>query len=377
MTTSTTGSLSLFETVRKDRDQGKFKLCGKAWWPHDPDDEPEHDAVEAHQDTPLDESVSLQHVVTTQMFSEKVLIIAMAWHPKFFNVLAVSLSDGRVVVLTIRCSPNSPLSKACISVISVRTQTHGDNAYCVAWGETFDALRDEKEWHVMHLVSGGDDSKLRSSQIWLGRDGGYSNSGYQMETQVSESGVTSLTHLPSKVTTSLTHLTSGATELVHSDMFLVGGYDNIARIVTIKSPRVIVEPVSGPPSLTATTVKLGAATPDLGGSIHKLSVMDYKISYAQLPVVEQKWRILATCAQVGVRIIVITSRNLETNIQVVAKFDEHPGLNYASGFLFKRLMRNTELKRFLEREDMALCVSTSFYDEKMCIWKYDPVNLES
>lgn len=382
ITTSTIGSVSLFQVMDTNRKYEDPFWCDvdtpKTWWHGE--NKPEYDSNGLSQEDELvpvgplpADGVSLKHIKTAHLFPAEVLVISLAWHPKFSNVFAVSLSNGQVAVCTVYTSKEqlgASIEEVQILKLPLTTPLHMDNAYCIAWGQCFEQVRDGVVWHITHLVSGGDDSRLRYTQVGLNDSGGFWD--YPaMEILVSEYGVTSLVHVSSK----------GYHDSIW-DMFLVGGYDNIVRLVTV-----------GSLTLPGKTGKIdnpeGNVKPlssNMGGSIHKLAIMDHRVYDTELWFRRDTWFVLATCAQIGARILRVTAVTDDTaviadtagwplndsarwSLGVAARFQEHIGLNYASGFLPRQRIKDPALKKFLETDDMALCVSTSFEDQLMCVWK--------
>jgi len=80
-----------------------------------------------------------------------------------------------------------------------------------------------------------------------------------------------------------------------------------------------------------------------------------------------KYRILASCMRKGARILEVTrSSSGEWTISVLAKYCNHQSMNYASD------VQPVSMKSPLDQDQERTCVTTSFYDKSLCIWKWDP-----
>jgi hypothetical protein len=78
--------------------------------------------------------------------------------------------------------------------------------------------------------------------------------------------------------------------------------------------------------------------------------------------------VLASCMHAGVRVLRVARDGDEKwSIKVLAKFEEHESMNYASDV-------GPRLNAAGGEENNAItCVSTSFYDRKLCIWRYEGI----
>jgi len=84
-------------------------------------------------------------------------------------------------------------------------------------------------------------------------------------------------------------------------------------------------------------------------------------------VTKVKYRILASCMRKGARILeIVRSSSGEWTIDVLAKYCNHQSMNYASD------VQPVSTKSALEQDQKRICVTTSFYDKSLCIWKWDP-----
>lgn len=81
--------------------------------------------------------------------------------------------------------------------------------------------------------------------------------------------------------------------------------------------------------------------------------------------------VLASCMHAGARVLRVTRRSEsaeevgEWDIEVLAQFTEHESMNYASG-----VWRSGEGGAVdSESKRKLLCVSSSFYDRRVCVWR--------
>lgn len=83
--------------------------------------------------------------------------------------------------------------------------------------------------------------------------------------------------------------------------------------------------------------------------------------------------VLASCMHAGVRIVRVTcSVGKDTSaagvweIETLAQFTEHESMNYASDVWRGGTKVGTQIGK---ESDSLLCVSSSFYDKRVCVWK--------
>ena len=64
----------------------------------------------------------------------------------------------------------------------------------------------------------------------------------------------------------------------------------------------------------------------------------------------------------GARLVDLEVKNEQDwTCKVLARFEEHKSMNYGSDFV-----------RDSQAGDGLRCVSTSFYDKLLCLWRYEP-----
>jgi diphthamide biosynthesis protein 7 len=70
----------------------------------------------------------------------------------------------------------------------------------------------------------------------------------------------------------------------------------------------------------------------------------------------------------GTRVVRVTlkqeDQSSEWSIQVLAEFTEHESMNYASD-----VWRGSEVPSESQASSEVLCVSSSFYDRRVCVWR--------
>lgn len=112
----------------------------------------------------------------------------------------------------------------------------------------------------------------------------------------------------------------------------------------------------------------------LGGGVWRLQIINVETIRNRAaafgePVSEIRYLILASCMHAGTRIVKVTWKRTrltdleigDWDIEVLAQFTEHESMNYASGVWRggNDATTGTEL----------VCVSSSFYDKRLCLWK--------
>ena len=82
-----------------------------------------------------------------------------------------------------------------------------------------------------------------------------------------------------------------------------------------------------------------------------------------------KYLVLASCMHAGARILGINCKGGEWSIEVLAKFEEHESMNYGSDCQPSDGLGGGKGEG--EGRENLICVSTSFYDRRLCVWIYD------
>lgn len=159
------------------------------------------------------------------------------------------------------------------------------------------------------------------------------------------------------------HHTAGVTAILplpywekidNAPILLTGSYDEYIRVYH------------------ATPIGSVLAEERLGGGVWRLQVIRTDSLKATAGVTETlgeeiQYLILASCMHAGTRIVKITWKKQTPgsadigawDIQVLAQFTEHESMNYASG-VWKGGNSASDL----------VCVSSSFYDKRLCLWKF-------
>lgn len=82
---------------------------------------------------------------------------------------------------------------------------------------------------------------------------------------------------------------------------------------------------------------------------------------------EYRFLVLASCMHAGTRLVRVTCKHEDGapnwEIEVLAKFTEHESMNYASG-VWEGGQETTQSSEIL-------CISSSFYDRRLCVWTVD------
>lgn len=107
----------------------------------------------------------------------------------------------------------------------------------------------------------------------------------------------------------------------------------------------------------------------LGGGVWRLQLLDsIEHTVPDEPTsTETRFLVLASCMHAGTRVVRVTQKQRdqtsEWSIEVLAEFTEHESMNYASD-VWKGGRSNT-----LSESSELLCVSSSFYDRRVCVWR--------
>ena len=89
----------------------------------------------------------------------------------------------------------------------------------------------------------------------------------------------------------------------------------------------------------------------------------------------QSYLILASCMHAGARILRLTcsDRSVDTrypgkwSIEILAEFKEHESMNYESDIA--RGTRTADQESEEAENSSFVCVSSSFYDRRLCVWR--------
>lgn len=271
-----------------------------------------------------EQNVYMRGLSSVQVADPSFLVLSLAWSPYSArpSTMAVSLSSGQIRVLDYKTS-----DKALRSI-----QSHSLEAWTVAWSTA--GCNDES----CILYSGGDDSALcKHGEVCLKST--LKKDGEPLVDEAPQSTSCDVkTHLAG-----VTAILPIATGTAGEEILLTGSYDEYLRILT--------------PLGTGRRSKV-LAEKRLGGGVWRLKL----VGAGQLVEGgELELKVLASCMHAGARIVEIRrSKEQEWAVRVLACFEEHESMNYASDL-------SVEISK--DGLKSTTYVSTSFYDRKLCIWK--------
>lgn len=273
-------------------------------------------------DPAVDAGSPLQHLATSRCddLGEDVLFLQCQWHPQDHHVLGVTTSSGAVRLLQLDQQWR----------ISGFVDLDIDNSL-EAWAIAF---APDSSAESTAVYSGGDDSILRyNSYSRQSQDEDWEPSFGPMSVKGQhDAGVTAIEPL----------------NLENSDgrLVITGSYDDRIRLFSI---------CDLPKSYGMKKVK-PLAELNLNGGVWRLDMVDTENRDDGITVL----RILASCMYAGARLVQLTGdADGNWEFAVLAKFEEHESMNYACAVVPERSPNG------------ALgCVSTSFYDKKLCLWEY-------
>ena len=253
-----------------------------------------------------------------------ILVTSLAWHPspEKRTLMALSRSDGQVATFDHEDRSWDTTLKS--------VQAHDLEAWTVAWSPSTRAEG------TSVLYSGGDDSALCKDypESWPPNSAtGQKISQDQMlscDRKTHSAGVTAI-------------LPIGSFGPGGEEVFLTGSYDELVRILILPAER------------RRSTV---LAEKRLGGGVWRLKLLG-TMSSAQDT--ELRGRVLASCMHAGARVLEVhRSKEGDWTIEILAKFEEHESMNYAS---------DAQPRLNGDGTNMTTIVSSSFYDRKLCVWR--------
>ena len=279
----------------------------------------------------------LAHLSTLRVpqVGEDVLFLSFAWHPSMEGVVAVTTSHGHVHILRLDSDYGSARS-ATKPVVS-----HSLEVWCVAIYPSVSTddqgLPNGQESFT--LFTGGDDSTLRylSCDVAEGPDVGALQLNIPFPPAAMRghgAGVTAVLPLP------LGKQDDGRSVIV------TGSYDDHIRIYSIV-------PLHKSAGMRRERL-LGEF--NLGGGVWRLKLIQVEKGDPG-----GTWRIwlLASCMHAGARIVEIRGSDGEEacELTILGRFEEHKSMNYAG-----------DIRPGYSGGELV-CVSTSFYDRLLCLWK--------
>ncbi|KAL3426128.1 hypothetical protein PVAG01_02919 [Phlyctema vagabunda] len=275
-------------------------------------------------------NVSVQHLSTTQLFPDDVIITSFVFHPSDPALVAVTLSTGAVHLFR-----TSTISAGTYPEVtpSEPVITHTLEAWCCNFSTTPGTT----------LYSGGDDARLRSVTFADLAQAGITEESIEIASPAAgfrghEAGVTAILPLPVPRARSSDEVST----------LLTGSYDDHVRVISISQNRARV-----------------LSELYIGGGVWRLKqiFVPSKESKADRAV----FTILASCMHAGARILEVREEGEgEWKIEILGKVELHKSMNYGSD------VQPHVGDIGCGRDQEVLCVSTSFYDKLLCVWKFLP-----
>ena len=246
------------------------------------------------------------------------------------SVIAVSASDGQVAVFD-----SMRQTEGDQALILGTSQGHSLEAWAVAWSDK----KSEIESNLAMLYTGGDDSILcrhssfgrpLEAEAPIGNEAQHLHEPSWRDKTTHNAGITAI--LPLSLSTPF-----------DDDLLVTGSYDEYVRVLAL-------------PNLNGRTKVL--AEKKLGGGVWRLNLLDTIYNLGK----GIHLMVLASCMHAGARLLKIarSDSTRRWSINVIAKFEEHESMNYASD---GRIEGPDE-----DHTSGYTCVSTSFYDRKLCVW---------
>ena len=269
------------------------------------------------------QDLKLKEISIIDIARPSILVLSLVWCPSTYEDgrLAASLSDGSIVILDCEDMQHSRHQEQC----------HPLEIWSLA-------LLPASDGRSQILLSGGDDSVIRANWVdWRPQDspgssGTIDKDLFQPDQKIHSAGVTAILPLAAATTES------------GEQIAVTGSYDEYIRVLTV-------------PNSSSTSRWSLLAEKRLYGGVWRLKLIKSWCSQGS-----DYFTVLASCMHVGAKIItIIRNPDGAWTIKETAKFEEHKSMNYASDAWSEP--SEGEIQDFT-------VVSTSFYDRKLCIWKY-------
>lgn len=275
-----------------------------------------------------------------------VLFTYFSWHPINAGLMAITTASGKVILVQVHDDYRS------LAVVEESVLEHSLEAWVVAFSPPPHPKEQQQQSSPLCTIfSGGDDSALRftsydPSPSPSPDEPTPSHTPYPPLTiRGHNAGVTSILPLPID--------TSSGSHLV-----LTGSYDDALRLYAIAPQHV----TYGARKSTL------LAEHNLGGGVWRLNIIG-GISGSAANGEAWEVTVLASCMHAGARIVRIRGRGGEegardVEMDVLARFEEHKSMNYGSDW--------SRVESHLAKGGVGevVCVSTSFYDRLLCIWRF-------
>jgi diphthamide biosynthesis protein 7 len=299
------------------------------------------------------ELIAAHHLIDAQ-------ITYFSWYPygkEYPPLLAATLHTGKLILARF-----SDWDFSKVELLDDEEETlasmhgHEESAWCCAWSSSTSIIGPTPGVSGRTLLSGGDDCTLRilnmstapivpDSTVSINTEFDAFDNGRRVF-KPHASGVTFILPLP----------------VSKSDVaciLLTGGYDDFVRVYTTYDFRVNKHTHSKPRVL---------AELNLGGGVWRLRFL-HNYEKRKMPndaSPAAKFQVLASCAWAGARILEIEgSLAGEWSIKVVGTVTIHQSMCYASDVQPLEHENDTS-------QESRICVSSSFYDKLLCLWKWDP-----
>lgn len=298
-----------------------------------------------------------------------------AWHPTVRGLIAVTTASGTVILVQAHADYQD------LEVLEESVLEHSLEAWVTAFSPPsleVESTGEQQQRYPFTIFSGGDDSALKYTTY-------YPSPSPFKPTQSSSSIVDddndeeeeSHNNTPFPALTIRGH-NAGVTSILpfhtpaahhHHLLLLTGSYDDTLRIYAITPPH-LAHAVPQRPTLLAEK--------NLGGGVWRLSLLGPPIADVHGEVGTWAVTVLASCMHAGTRIVRIRGRAegdggaaaAVEEMEVLARFEEHASMNYGSDWsrTESRLLASPGTAEG-EKGGEVLCVSTSFYDRLLCVWR--------
>lgn len=277
------------------------------------------------------------------------------WHPEIPGLMAVTTSTGKVILARV----HSDYKK----IKRLRTILEHDAEAWYAAFSPFSHRPPSSEDTLSTVFSGGDDFKLllgthttrpdvKNALTSDSQPAASSGSDSESEQDSApphdkkgirhDAGVTAI--LPLRLKTS-----DG------SEVIVTGSYSDHLSAWAIMPPHQL----DGLPVIRRLMKRR-----DLGGGVWRLKVIEELSEYPR-----DSWTVtlLVSCMHAGARIVRLQGDLATVNsIEVLWRFEEHESMNYGSDYVWvdgREFFGEGEGKKIV-------CVSTSFYDKRLCLWTF-------
>jgi diphthamide biosynthesis protein 7 len=257
-----------------------------------------------------DGPTSVEQKSVCQLWDQSILVLSFAFHPSNDTLLGATLSTGEVALCRID-------RRKCEAVSFLMNTSHTLEAWTLNFGI-----------QPNQLFSGGDDAVLQ--RITLSEELGGST----------EDDLDDIEPPPSVLWQNRKIHGAGVTAILPltDTCCLTGSYDDYARIISVDKRPVCLSECN------------------LGGGVWRLKLVSFRqCKESQSP--GGQYDVIASCMHAGARLLRIELHPTPT-ITVLARFEEHQSMNYASDVQHVTSFGNYTV------------VSTSFYDKRLCLWRY-------